>query len=316
MDNRFKGYFKFNKTERNGFLIIGIIFLVFLIIKGLLVTFKSTTAQQNTKELAKIINDKIAKNGIKDSVEVITLDQYQKREDRSETPSTLAPLHLHPFDPNTVTPEELLSMGLRPKLVKTIINYRAKGGHFREVESISKIYGIRETEYNSLLPIILIPQESSKGFQDKPHERASGTSYSSSSNPSIKYDLNTADSTQLESLKGIGPSFATRIIKYRNGLGGFINQNQLMEVFGMDSSLYKLICNQTKLDASKIIQIHINSVSEDQLKQHPYLRWKNAKAIINYRNQHGLFKSKQELNNVILLSDETIKKIYPYISID
>src|SRR3569833_3197280 len=54
----------------------------------------------------------------------------------------------------------------------------------------------------------------------------------------VVIELNSADSAKLTELKGIGPSFARRIINYRNRLGGFINKEQLKEVYGMDDDRY------------------------------------------------------------------------------
>lgn len=103
-----------------------------------------------------------------------------------------------------------------------------------------------------------------------------------------KIELNTADSLQLQELKGIGPGFARRIVIYREKLGGYYAKEQLMEVYGFTDKLYNLIKNDITVDASKIRKININKMNISQLKRHPYISYYEAKAIYDYRmNQPG-----------------------------
>lgn len=52
-------------------------------------------------------------------------------------------------------------------------------------------------------------------------------------------DLNTADSTQLEKLPGIGPELAGRIVAYRENNGSFIAVEQIMDVTGIGEKKYE-----------------------------------------------------------------------------
>lgn len=98
-----------------------------------------------------------------------------------------------------------------------------------------------------------------------------------------KIELNTADSIQLQELKGIGPGFARRIVIYREKLGGYYAKEQLMEVYGFTEKLYNLIKNDISVDASKIRKININKMDISRLKRHPYISYYEAKAIYEYR---------------------------------
>ncbi|MCQ2360175.1 MAG: helix-hairpin-helix domain-containing protein [Paludibacteraceae bacterium] len=98
-----------------------------------------------------------------------------------------------------------------------------------------------------------------------------------------KIELNTADSIQLQELKGIGPGFARRIVIYREKLGGYYAIEQLMEVYGFTEKLYNLIKNDISVDASKIRKININQMDISRLKRHPYISYYEAKAIYEYR---------------------------------
>jgi competence ComEA-like helix-hairpin-helix protein len=132
--------------------------------------------------------------------------------------------------------------------------------------------------------------------------------------PGVVIELNTADSAKLTELTGIGPSFARRIISYREHLGGFYKKEQLKEVFGLDSEKYAGLQAQVIVDASLIRKIKINKVNFDGLKRFPYLSFKQMNAIIQFREQHGDYQSIDDMRNIAILNEEILKKIKPYIS--
>jgi DNA uptake protein ComE-like DNA-binding protein len=129
-------------------------------------------------------------------------------------------------------------------------------------------------------------------------------------------ELNTADSLQLLALKCIGPVFSSRIIKYRNLLGGFYSAEQVKEVYGIDSALFLKILPQLTADANAVKKININTADIDELKKHPYLRYKIARAIINHRNRFGDFSELSELKNIPEIDEQIYSKIQPYLSIN
>jgi competence ComEA-like helix-hairpin-helix protein len=127
-------------------------------------------------------------------------------------------------------------------------------------------------------------------------------------------ELNTADSTALTRIHGIGPSFARRIIAYRKKLGGFMNNDQLKEVYGLDAEKYAEISDEIWVDASGVKKLAINSIDFETLRHFPYLSYKQANAVIQYRVQHGDYRSLNDMRDIALLNDEILSKIAPYIS--
>ncbi|MFM8709636.1 MAG: ComEA family DNA-binding protein [Sphingomonadales bacterium] len=127
--------------------------------------------------------------------------------------------------------------------------------------------------------------------------------------------LNGSDSAALEMLPGIGPVLAARIIRYREKLGGFYQRSQLREVYGIDDSLFAFIAPffETSPSASALKKIDLNSVSLDNLRQHPYLRWEKAKAIVRYRESNGPFTSVSDLEKIIALDTTTLSRLLPYV---
>jgi competence ComEA-like helix-hairpin-helix protein len=144
---------------------------------------------------------------------------------------------------------------------------------------------------------------------------ASAASYVSNKlKPGETVELNTADSATLTRVHGIGPSFARRIIAYRNKLGGFITKDQLKEVYGLDTEKYTEINDEIDIDASRIKKIFINTVDFEQLRRFPYLSYKQANAVIQYRAQHGDYKSMEDMRPIAILNEDILRKIAPYIT--
>ena len=131
--------------------------------------------------------------------------------------------------------------------------------------------------------------------------------------PGATIELNAADSAQLTTVHGIGASFAIRIIRYRNRIGGFYKKEQLMEVYELDSTKYAEIKDQLTVNPSAIIKVNINAISFASLRQSPYLSYKQASAIIEYRTQHGNYNSIDDIGNVAIVTPDILHKIEPYI---
>jgi DNA uptake protein ComE-like DNA-binding protein len=131
--------------------------------------------------------------------------------------------------------------------------------------------------------------------------------------PGTTIELNTADSAQLTTVRGIGASFAIRIIRYRNRIGGFYNKEQLKEVYELDSAKYAEIKGQLTVNPSSVIKVNINAISFASLRQSPYLSYKQASAIIEYRTQHGNYNSIDDVGNVAIITPDVLHKIEPYI---
>ena len=142
---------------------------------------------------------------------------------------------------------------------------------------------------------------------------ANGQFVSVKAAPGEVIEINSADSAKLTRIRGIGPAFAMRIISYRDRLGGFLNKEQLKEVYGIDTLKYAEIKNGVSIDPSHIKKIKINEVDFEGLRKFPYFTNKQTNAVIQYRNQHGNYQSVNDMRNIAILDEGILRKIEPYI---
>jgi competence ComEA-like helix-hairpin-helix protein len=126
-------------------------------------------------------------------------------------------------------------------------------------------------------------------------------------------ELNAADTLDLQRLRGIGSRFAKRIVNYRQRLGGFIDKNQVLEVFGMDTSRYNKIKDHLTVNPDSLRRIDINLVTFKELLWHPYFPFVVSKAIMTYRMKVKKIEAVEQLKRIEVINDSIYKKIAPYI---
>ena len=129
--------------------------------------------------------------------------------------------------------------------------------------------------------------------------------------------VNSSDTLLFQQIHGIGRVLSQRIIRYRERLGGFYDLQQLKEVYGVDTSL---IDQNMKYflppDTMEINKIAINDATVKELVRHPYISYKQAIAIVNYRQQHGVYHSMEEVMRIHLMSALDQKRLAPYLSFE
>lgn len=214
------------------------------------------------------------------------------------------------FDPNNLSLQNWMKLGLSEKQANSIKRYEAKGGKFRSKADVKKMFVISAEKFEELEPYIQIVETEPS---NKSNYLSSNSNYPKKVRENVMVEINSADSLALTTISGIGASFASRILKYKNRLGGFNHINQLKEVYGIDSLKFEQIKNQVRVDDSNIVLININDCTFEQLKTFPYLAYKQSNAIIAYRKQHGNYKNPADLSKIVILNAETIQKLIPYI---
>lgn len=292
-----KDYFNFTKKEYNGILILLLVITTVLLLPSLNQLISSEPRYQFAQFKPQI--EAIQEIAVSEQSKSYKISKYDHR-------STSSPIYFE-FNPNGLSEQDWLKLGLNLSQIRVISNYQAKGGRFRRKEDLKKIYSISSDHYLALEPYIQIPNNS------KDRSAGISTSDQPKKQTPILVNINLADSTQLETIRGIGPTFANRIIKYRSRLGGFCRKEQLKEVYGIDSAKYAQISNQITIGEGSIKKININNAVFDEIKHFPYLSYKQINAIIQYRKIHGKFNDTHDLAKIAILNPETLTKIISYI---
>lgn len=308
MKGHIKDYFTFTKSERIGITILLIIVIIILVIPRLIDDHTETSISGD--ELYKAEVNEFLK-GIK-SNEKLNSNQGQDSRRNTKSGKQFTPLL---FDPNTATQKELEEMGFSEKQAASIIKYRSKGGVFNNKEDFNKLYVVDDETYGIFEPYIRISAASTVSEKLLTEEKISNQSGSGTSDAEKDIELNSADSVELLKIRGVGPVFASRIIKYRRKLGGFTSVEQLQEVYGIDSSRFSQIASQVMTDSIDIIKININTATITELKKHPYLDYYLAKAIIDKRIQKGSYSSVNDLQDIFSKKPGLFEKVAPYFTV-
>ncbi len=314
-----KDYFSFTKKERTAVLLlvflITIIFFLPQIIPDNDPVIDKAALQTFEHQLAKLktVHADTAGYHVNDE------NAYSGNESRAGHLNTGT---LFYFDPNTLSFAGWQKLGIREKTIKTIQNYLSKGGRFRHGKDIEKIYGMRNDDVQRLLPYIQIKEANVFPGYRKDYAPSTNTlpqtiKYLEATRMgSLTLDINTADTSAWIALPGIGSKLASRIIHFREKLGGFYSVDQLSEVYGLADSIILRIKPGLKISTENIETIPVNTASENELNQHPYFRQNIGKAVAAYRLQHGVYTSKEDLMKIDIVTPEVFEKIAPYVSLN
>jgi DNA uptake protein ComE-like DNA-binding protein len=300
-----------------------IFLIVVLIISVFIFDFLPDNPRTSKTIDPKRVEELMAKIEVKESDKKEAFqDHYANKYEKYDSENApTKPIKLSPFDPNQASEAQLEELGIAKWMAKRIINYRTKGGQFRKKEDLQRIYDFPTDLYAKLEPYITLPEKSANGgftsfpkTEINPEFKTSTTVLNKESFKPVAFDLNRADTNDLKKLKGIGSKLSARIIKYRDMVGGFYSENQVKEVFGLDSIVVDEILKFATIKNPSLKKIKINEVTAEEFK-HLYIRPYVAKSVIAYRQQHGNFTSKKDFEPIKLLDAKTLDKIFPYFEL-
>lgn len=212
------------------------------------------------------------------------------------------------FNPNEYTKAQWMALGLSEKQAEVVLKFCKYP--LKSNADLKRIFVIPDALFEQIKDSTFYPDHSSVTPRIQPipppEKKQQQTFY---------YRIETIDSTQLVSIKGIGPFYAKMIMRYERSLGGFLKPEQLLEVYKMTPEIYALLCARLDFSAPNIRRISINNATVEVLDRHPYItRWQ-ANSIVKMRIQLGGFQSIQELRKSHLINAEDFEKLEPYVSL-
>lgn len=286
-------YFGFSKTETNGFIVLLLLSVLFLSAPVIM-------RSQRSGETTLLESDVLTLDSL---VEVI-----ENNLEKNDVLIQSSEITYFLFDPNTAGLESFINLGVPVWLGQRIIKYREKGGQFRVKDDLSKIYGLEEDLFARLRPWVDLPENQRRteklnvDFEDKTEV-----------SENLRY-LNLLDSTQLRTIRGIGPVLSARIVKYRNMVGGYTSWSQLIEVYGLESEVIEVMKAKIMIAEDFVpVKINLNKATSDELTMHPYFSSRQARMAVDYRNQQGGITAAADLLALPLFDSAAVKKLSPYL---
>lgn len=195
----------------------------------------------------------------------------------------------------------LLVLGLSPKVLRYVKNEEAEIVYQRYLRSLDSLERLGVVLVSSPLPTFDPRDTVRRSYSAQVAERIQRLPFSA------------ADSVTLQIVPGIGALTAGRIIKYRERLGGFLEEKQLEEVFGLKPETIPLIWAYFDFDRVVPRRIFINQVAVEELGRHPYISYQEAKVLLAYRLQHGPYGKAEDLLRIKIFKPEWVEKITPYL---
>ena len=296
----FKKYFTFSRREQRGVAVL-------LLLIGILLIVRYSLIKYSKPEVIYYDQSSFTKDSIESSF------PKDRAKETSKTKSYKKTTKPFEFNPNTLDEEGFKKLGLPMWTIQTIMKYRNSGGKFYKPDDFARIYNLDAEDYERLKSYIRIPAQPEKHAESLKPQFEKGKDVSKNI-PVI--EINMADSLLLQELPGIGPVYARRIIKYRQRLGGFVNAEQLLEVYGMDTNRLSKIKPFVRIDTAYIRRIDLNHASFKDILRHPYMEYYLAKAIVNYRDKNNGFRNVNELRQINLIYDDLYYRIRPYFEIN
>jgi len=335
-----RGYLTFTRKER-----YGVLFLLILVsILFMLPYFFKPAAGDPDPAAYETIKDEIRKFESRTGNSPIGTDHHHRNGQQSDNENADEPAdkaiprtaELFYFDPNRNNAADWQRLGLTQKLTKTILHYIQKGGRFHKAEDLQKIYGLSPSCYERLLPYVHIQKrgEFLKGgsgvstdfsnplktgsradtlFRQHTMKTHAGAGSGYIPKKFVLTDINQADSSGWSALPGIGIKLASRIIRFREKLGGFYEVEQVGETYGLPDSTFQKIKPYLRMNPVSLRTINLSQATKEELQSHPYIRWQIAKAIIDYRGQHTNFRSIDELMQLAVMDSFKFQKLRPYL---
>lgn len=211
------------------------------------------------------------------------------------------------FDPNVIEEQEWIDLGVPIYVAQRITKYRGKGGTFRTVDDVKKIYGFPEDIFLTLAPYMM--------FSDSIAENSSAQETEVASLPEpAPIELNSATKLSLMAV-GFSAGDAVRILRFREQAGGIYDPQQLFGVYGLDAERIQQALPWLSADKNSVIKINLNTTDSTTLANHIYISDVLAGTIVKYRQETGKFYSLSELLKVKGMYPALFEKLKPYLQI-
>ena len=291
-----KSHFTFSKQQRSGILLLLLLIISLFCIYWFVDFSEEDTFDTSSAEIVSMQKEL-------DSLRFVEIENRKPKK--------------YPFNPNFITDYKGYTLGMTNEEIDRLLQYRKDGNWINSTADFKKVTDVSDSLLAELSPYFKFPDwvtnpkpkndfkdyKSDKGFSEKPYNQ--------------KNDLNKATEEELQQVSGIGEALSKRIISYREKIGGFSNDIQLYEVYGLDPAVVQRTLNLFTVKTPKnISKININSASASNISTIPGVSFELAKKIWEYRRLHEKVNSVQELEKIEGMTQRKLQLIQLYLSVE
>ncbi len=269
--NKIKSHFWYNKSQRNGILIL---FFIIVSLQFIFFLMPMSTRKAESFSLA----DLAAFQKEKDS---ITKLEIEKRKPK-----------LYPFNPNFISDFRGYQLGMGIGEIDRLHEFREQGKYINSIKGFQEITQVSDSLLKIIAPYFQFPKwkkEDKTKIKTNIHDQP----------PLVKQDLNTANFSDFKSIQGIGDKLSSRIINYRTKLKGFTFNDQLYEVWNLDKELVDFVLLHFEIKSLPVIEkININEATFKEVLSIAYIDYELTKKIFNFRDEVAEIQSIEELKKI------------------
>lgn len=280
---------KVSKRNTRGVIVLAIICIAVAATPRILVNLKNENSFLLSFDKKEIIQSAKELKEVSKQKEKQGKSNNQKKQKKFKSPPAT-------FNPNEYSKKDWVNLGLSEKQVDVILKFSKRT--IRSNEDLRKIFVISDELFALIKDSTYYPIETKEQTDFKKES-------------TVLLDLNSADVEDLKKIKGIGDFYANKIVEYRRELGGYLNKQQLLEIWKFDNEKLNQIENNIKIEA-EVTRLNIKTATVDQLKNHPYISYSVANSIVKMREQHP-FDTIDDIRKSKLIDDELFRKIKPYL---
>lgn len=289
--NKSKSHFRFSRKQRNE-----ILFLLGLVIAAQLIYFNIDFKNNPVIDLEseKVV---ILQRQIDSLKEIATVKKQSGR---------------RKFNPNFITDYSGFTLGMTPEEIDRLHKFRAESNWVNSVADFKKVTQVSDSLLDEISPWFQFPD-----WVTNPRTTSQSRSFNTEKSFEQKIDLNKATAEDLQKVNGIGEVLSQRIIQYRNRLNGYLVDEQLYDVYGLDYNVVRRVLNDfTVKQKPEITKININIASASDMATLPFISFNLAREIVDYRWLHEGFKSLEELKNIEGFPSQKFDRFALYLAVE
>jgi len=284
-------HFQFSRKQRNGILLLVLTIIALQLVYFFIDFSDETLLKTNTPEI-------VAAQHQIDSLKQLALQEKQPK--------------LRAFNPNFITEYKGYTLGMSIEEIERLHQFRKKDQWINSVADFKRVTQVSDSLLDAISPYFQFPE-----WVTNPKPKSNSWYNKPQKSFAQKADLNKATQEQLQEINVIGEVLSKRIIEYRNRLNGFLVDEQLYDVYGLEASVVKRIIDEfTVKEKPEIEKININKASASDIATLPFINFQLAKEIVDYRMLHEGIKSFDELKNISGFPQQKFDRFILYLALN